>query len=72
MEFLKLAYVLLDLDRCVHGRHEGDSCFDCPDRKSTGNPHMRPGCVIGYTVHAEPIVMPHRRDKTNPDSWRGK
>lgn len=26
-----------DLDRCEHGRHSIDSCFDCPGGKSSGN-----------------------------------
>lgn len=26
-----------DLDRCEHGRHSIDSCFDCPRGKSVGN-----------------------------------
>lgn len=26
-----------DLDRCEHGRHSVDSCFDCPGGESSGN-----------------------------------
>lgn len=29
-----------DLDRCQHGRHENDPCFNCPERKSVGNMWM--------------------------------
>lgn len=31
-----------DLDRCVHGRHSIDDCFDCPNGKSTGNLFLLP------------------------------
>ena len=31
------------LDRCEHGRHSIDSCFDCPGGHSTGN--LWPGQV---------------------------
>lgn len=29
-----------DLDRCEHGRHSIDSCFDCPEGQSHGNPYL--------------------------------
>lgn len=32
--------MVADLDRCEHGRHEGDECINHhPDNRSTGNPH---------------------------------
>jgi hypothetical protein len=30
-----------DLDRCEHGRHSIDSCFDCPHGRSTGNLYLQ-------------------------------
>jgi hypothetical protein len=35
-----------DLDRCEHGRHSIDDCFDCPGGRSTGNLFLQPetGC----------------------------
>lgn len=63
-----LAAVLGELDRCEHGRHEGDECGDCGGR-SQGNPHMRPGIVIGYSLRRGNIVMPSRADKHDPDAW---
>lgn len=33
-----LDYVLSCLDRCQHGRHEGDSCYGCPGEVSAGTP----------------------------------
>lgn len=29
-----------DLDRCEHGRHSADHCFDCPGGLSLGNPFL--------------------------------
>ena len=49
--------LLADLDRCEHGRHDGDPCFGCPDGVSPGNPHMRPGQVIGYGLDGIEIVV---------------
>lgn len=55
--------VLLDMDRCEHGRHHVDPCSECPDGMSSGNPHLRPGQVIGYGLDGVPIVVPpwHKR-----------
>jgi len=64
-----LAQLLRDLDRCDHGRHEGDSCFDCPQGTSTGNPRMPVGQRIGTTVHGRAIVMPPRGERHDRRSW---
>jgi hypothetical protein len=58
-----------DLDRCEHGRHEGDPCGTSCGTTSKGNPHMQPGAVIGYTMRRVPIVMPSRDDKHTPAAW---
>jgi hypothetical protein len=65
----RLAGVLVDLDRCQHGRHQGDDCGSCGGR-SRGNPHMPPGQVIGYGLRGDQIVMPTRETKHDPDAWR--
>lgn len=59
-----------DLDRCEHGRHSIDSCFDCPDGESAGNLYLlapsksrhevkvvddRVEVRIGTMVRGEPI-----------------
>ncbi|MYU24502.1 hypothetical protein [Streptomyces sp. SID8352] len=66
--------ILIDLDRCQHGRHQGDACG--PDGACTGasagNPHLRPGAVIGYSLRRDPIVMPDRDHKHDPAAWRGR
>lgn len=69
-----LGDVLLNLDRCAHGRHAGDECgtamynsTSCPGT-SMGNPHMPPGTVIGYHLRGRIVVPPHA-DKDKPDAW---
>jgi hypothetical protein len=66
------AALLADLDRCQHGRHQGDPCgpADACTGTSAGNPHLRPGTVIGYGLRADPIVMPDRDHKHDPAAWR--
>lgn len=60
-EVSRTAYIQ-DLDRCVHGRHSADSCFDCPGGKSAGNQFLMNGQRIGTTVRGEPILAITRRD----------
>ncbi|WP_405909589.1 hypothetical protein OG742_37305 [Streptomyces sp. NBC_00828] len=66
---LQLVGILADLDRCRHGRHEGDPCHSCGGL-STGNPHLGPGRTLGYGLYGNPIVLPTRDRKTNPAAWR--
>lgn len=63
--------LLMDLDRCEHGRHEGDHCTltgGCGG-PSKGNPHIREGDTIGYTLSAKPIVMPPRDKRHLAEEW---
>lgn len=63
----RLASILGDLDRCVHGRHEGDQCGSCGG-PSHGNPHLPK--IIGYNLSGDPIVMPKEiSERRNPDAW---
>jgi hypothetical protein len=64
-------WLISDLDRCQHGRHQDDDCGSCGGR-SRGNPHMPPGQVIGYSLRRGSIVMPSRDDKRNPNAWRAQ
>ncbi|MGI5408688.1 hypothetical protein ACQEV9_18080 [Streptomyces chartreusis] len=66
---LAMVRILSDLDRCQHGRHEGDPCADCGG-PSHGNPYAGPGRVIGHSVYGAPIVLPTRDRKTDPAAWR--
>ena len=68
------AALVADLDRCQHGRHQGDACgpADACTGTSAGNPHLRPGDVIGYSLRRDPIVMPDRDHKHDPAAWRRK
>jgi hypothetical protein len=63
-------YLVADLDRCEHGRHQIDPCVFCPDTNK-GNPHLREGAVVGYTVYGKPITVPARQDMTDPKKWKG-
>jgi hypothetical protein len=65
----QLVAVLADLDRCEHGRHEGDACGSCGGA-SLGNPHIGPDRVIGYSRLAAPIFLPGRDHKHEPAAWR--
>lgn len=63
------AALVADLDRCEHGRHQGDACGDC-GTESHGNPHLAPGQVIGYGLRGDRIVMPDRDTKHDLAAWR--
>lgn len=63
------AALVADLDRCMHGRHEGDDCGSCGIR-SHGNPHLKTGTVIGYGLYGGAIVKPNREHKHDPAAWR--
>jgi len=61
--------ILLDLDRCEHGRHQGDECRGCHG-PSVGNDLILEGEAIGYGHDGGLIVRPAHADKFNPDAWR--
>lgn len=77
------AQLLSHLDRCEHGRHEGDACAGqsgC-NGPSHGNPLL--GCPalpryqelvisnrqIGYTMYGDAIVVPKRAEMMHPEAW---
>lgn len=73
--------LVFNLDRCEHGRHEGDLCSGCHG-PSLGNPFMgaQDGRAafevvprqIGFTIIANPIVIPevlNDRFGNNPSPW---
>lgn len=79
------AAVLYDLDRCEHGRHEGDACSSCegPSRgnpvlelcdamlEAKSHPHPLPTRTIGFDIGGNPIVVPEAHQlMTDPDAWR--
>lgn len=58
------------LDRCQHGRHSRDRCFDCPDGRSTGNLLLEPGQRIGTTLYGQPITVPAAQgDRGDQRCW---
>lgn len=61
--------ILNDLDRCEHGRHEGDYCASCGG-PSKGNPKFREGETIGYTLHlTHRVVVPPVFRRGFPSEW---
>lgn len=70
-EYVRAFTLLMDLDRCEHGRHSVDSCLMCPGGKSVGNRHVVPGQLIGYTVGGHQISVPDPRteDFHDPTKW---
>jgi hypothetical protein len=63
--------LLAALDRCEHGRHRADRCFDCPDQWSTGNLFLPPGTRIGTNLYGDPIVAPEQdnHERGQPANW---
>lgn len=63
--------LVLDLDRCEHGRHKQDNCWGCPGGQSAGNQLIPPGTLIGHSVHGFPIVTPPytTEHRLNPRQW---
>ena len=50
--------LLQDMDRCPHGRHQGERCLGCPGGRSPGNEVIPADRMIGHTVHGYPIRVP--------------
>lgn len=74
-----MVQVLTDLDRCPHGRHEGDSCAGyrpgepmsgCEGGISVGNPLTPTGVRIGSGRDGHPIWMPPRGHRHEAAAWR--
>lgn len=64
------AALVADLDRCEHGRHQGDDCGGSCGYRSKGNPHLPTGALLGYGLRGDRIVMPSRENKHDPAAWR--
>lgn len=69
-KLMKWALMVSDLDRCEHGRHEGDTCFDCTGDVSVGNTLLPPGTVIGHDISGRPYTVPERRKRHDPEEWK--
>lgn len=61
--------ILFDLDRCLHGRHEGDVCSGC-NGPSVGNPLVDASRLLGFDLSGRDIVLPAAADMGDPDAWR--
>lgn len=60
--------VLADLDRCQHGRHEGDVCNGCGG-PSKGNPRMGVNRTLGYDLSGRPYRVPAFGSTQTPEAW---
>lgn len=80
-ELSKWKKMVLDLDRCPHGRHEGDVCagwrgpgrFDggCRGGWSLGNPALETGQIMGTGLSGSHIYAhPAREQRNNIEAWR--
>jgi hypothetical protein len=75
------AKLVANLDRCPHGRHEGDTCagwtgpgpFDggCYGGWSTGNPNFRPGITFAWGISGTPkySIPVERNERSEGKSW---
>ncbi len=69
-ELSKWATIASDLDRCEHGRHEGDVCSGTSgcNGPSVGNRLIGHG-PIGHTISGTHIFSPPRERRHDPDEW---
>jgi hypothetical protein len=64
-ELSKYRAMWSDLDRCEHGRHEGDVCSTCGG-PSHGNPRLADDRIVGFSLSAAPLVVPVLRAAPSP------
>lgn len=64
--------MLGDLDRNEHGRHEGDVDGGDPTGASQGNPHLKTGDVLGYSIggYRRKYVVPEPRLRGDIKAWQ--
>jgi hypothetical protein len=58
--------VVQTLSRCVHGRTQGDGCFECTEGFSPD----RSGTLVGEGPGGR-VVVPARENARDPHAWRG-
>lgn len=73
------ARMVQDLDRCPHGRHEGDPCAGwigpgmftggCYGGVSAGNPDLQTLKVLGYTIRGSAYIVPPPGRRGDADAW---
>lgn len=63
--------IVNDLDRNTNGRHEGDADVFDPTGVSQGNPRLKTGDVLGYSIAGDrrPYLMPERGRRHDPEAW---
>ncbi len=60
--------LLLNLDRCEHGRHSIDYCWNCGST-SVGNPHIQTGQLLGYDYKGDYIIVPEIDLRQDIKNW---
>ena len=60
-----------DLDRCEHGRHQGDACYGC-GAESAGNVNVQEGETIGHDIGGREYRMPPVGERHRPSAWLGE
>lgn len=65
------ARFMSDLDRSPSGRHQGDGEYQDPTGISQGNPHLKVGQIIGYSMRGKPYIVPEAPFRGNLRSWGG-
>lgn len=63
----QLVRMISDLDRCPHGRHEQDECFDCQYEYpgveyNIGNPLFDDQSLIGFDISGNRITLGDLRE----------
>jgi len=61
--------MVTDLDRNENGRHEGDADVGDPTGVSQGNPKLKTGDILGYSISGEPYIMPERGKRYDSKAW---
>lgn len=73
----ELAQILLHLNRCEHGRNEGDACAGwstetptagCRGGRSLGNPYV--GVRIGVDTYGRELFLAPIHQHNDPEAWR--
>lgn len=63
------AILVSDLDRCEHGRHQGDVCSSCGG-PSRGNLILPPGSEIGHDLSAACYIVPQQESRYDAKAWK--
>lgn len=70
-DLLDFQRMVLDLTRNEHGRHEGDADVGDVTGVSRGNPFLKEGDIIGFSIGGRwKYVVPARGKRHDVEAWR--